>query len=124
MVRWEVADLLTHHMPGPSGDVAQIPQGTVIDRFGYLSGAYLAPDGVPFAERALPPDSASKPYYQFVVDEPAKLPPGWRIEQSQAAPWFHQPGGGGQYRIIDEFGESGSVEELIRSGYLTPKEAN
>lgn len=105
-------------IPGTVIDNAQIPQGTVIDRFGHPGGAYLSPDGVPFAERALPPDSAFKPYYQYVVDDPSKIPPGWRIEQSQAAPWFHQPGGGTQYRIIAPPGVEPSVEALRQSGYL------
>ncbi|WP_231984038.1 TNT domain-containing protein [Mycobacterium sp. 852013-51886_SCH5428379] len=73
-------------VPGSIIDNAEIPRGTVIDRFGSPYGAWLSPDGTPFAERALPPDSASKPYYQYVVDDPSQLPPGWRIEQSQAAP--------------------------------------
>lgn len=105
-------------VPGTVVDNAQIPQGTVIDRFGYPGGAYLSPEGVPFAERALPPDSASKPYYQYVVDDPSKLPPEWHIEQSQAAPWFHQPGGGTQYRIIAPDGDEASVEALVDWGYL------
>ncbi|WP_234809595.1 TNT domain-containing protein [Mycolicibacterium tusciae] len=105
-------------IPGTVVDSAQIPQGTVIDRFGYPSGAYLSPEGVPFAERALPPDSAFKPYYQYVVDDPSKLPPGWRIEQSQAAPWFHQPGGGTQYRIIAPDGDEASVDALVEWGFL------
>jgi hypothetical protein len=105
-------------MPGTVVDSAQVPQGTVMDRFGHPGGAYLSPEGVPFAERALPPDSAFKPYYQYVVDDPSKLPPGWRIEQSQAAPWFHQPGGGTQYRIIAPPGVEPTVEALRLSGYL------
>lgn len=105
-------------IPGTVVDNADIPRGTVIDRFGYPGGTYLSPQGIPFAERALPPESAFKPYYQYVVDDPSKLPPGWRIEQSQAAPWFNQPGGGTQYRIIAPDGDEASVEALIDWGYL------
>jgi hypothetical protein len=108
-------------IPGTVVPDAQIPQGTVIDRFGSPGGAYLAPEGTPFAERALPPDSALKPYCQYVVEDPTKLPPGWRIEQSQAAPWFHQPGGGTQYRIVAPEGEQPSVQELLDWGFLKPK---
>ncbi|WP_152967091.1 glycohydrolase toxin TNT-related protein, partial [Mycobacterium heckeshornense] len=36
----------------------------------------------------------------------------------QAAPWFHQPGGGTQYRIIAPPGEEASVEALVDCGYL------
>ena len=97
---------------------AHLPPGTVIDRFGYPGGGYLGPDGVPFAERALPPESALRPYYQYVVEDPTALPPGWHIEESQVAPWFHQPGGGTQYRIIRPDGKTGSVADLIGFGIL------
>jgi hypothetical protein len=52
------------------------------------------------------------------VNDPSRLPPGWHIEQSKAAPWFHQPGGGQQLRIINEYGKTGDVAELVRWGYL------
>jgi archaellum component FlaC len=105
-------------IPGTVVPDAHLAPGTMIDRFGYPGGAYLSPDGVPFAERALPPASALKPYYQYVVNDPTALPPGWHIEESQAAPWFHQPGGGTQYRIIAPPGEDPSVDALVDSGYL------
>jgi len=105
-------------IPGTIVPDAHLPPGTVIDRFGSSTGAYLSPEGVPFAERALPPESALKPYCQYIVDDPAKLPPGYHIEQSQAAPWFHQPGGGTQYRIIGPDGENAPVDALLDSGYL------
>ena len=114
-------DALPGHVYAVPGSVvpdAQLPAGTVIDRFGYPGGGWLSPNGVSFAERALPPDSALKPFFQYVVEDPARLPPGWHIEQSQAAPWFHQPGGGIQYRIVDEFGETGNVAELEKWGFL------
>src|ERR1700722_14128746 len=44
--------------------------------------------------------------------------PGYHIEQSQAAPWFHQPGGGTQYRIIGPDGKDAPVDALLESGYL------
>jgi Tuberculosis necrotizing toxin len=95
-----------------------LPRGTLLERFGYPGGAYLAPDGTPFAELALPPGSAVKPLFQYVVDDPAALPPGWRIEQSEVAPWFEQPGGGQQYRIIKPDGRNGTVEDLQQFGVL------
>lgn len=105
-------------IPGTVVLDAHLTPGTVIDRFGYPGGGYLGPDGVPFAERALPPESALKPYYQYVVEDPTALPPGWHIEESHAAPWFHQPGGGTQYRIIRPDGQTGSVEDLVGFGIL------
>ncbi|WP_343573287.1 TNT domain-containing protein, partial [Mycobacterium sp.] len=92
-----------------------------LGRFGYPGGDYLAPEGTPFAELSLPPTSALKPYCEYVVADPAKLPPGWQIEQSQVAPWFHQPGGGIQYRIIAPEGQEPSVQELLDWGFLKSK---
>lgn len=54
----------------------------------------------------------------YVINDPTALPSGWHIEQSQAAPWFHQPGGGTQYRIIAPPGEKASVDRLVEFGYL------
>jgi hypothetical protein len=52
------------------------------------------------------------------VENPRALPPGYQIEQSQVAPWFHQPGGGTQYRIIGPDGKDAPVDALLDSGYL------
>jgi hypothetical protein len=108
-------------VPGTIAPDAHLAAGTELGRFGYPGGAYLAPEGTPFAELSLPPDSALKPYFEYVVADPAKLPPGWHIEQSQVAPWFHQPGGGIQYRIIAPEGQEPSVQELLDWGFLKPK---
>jgi hypothetical protein len=101
-------------IPGTVVPDANLPTGTELGRFGFPRGAYLAPEGTPFAELALPPDSAFKPYYQYVVTNEGRLPPGWHLEQSQVAPWFHQPGGGLQFRIVTPDGTSGTIEDLIR----------
>ncbi len=105
-------------IPGTVIPDANLQPGTVLERFGHPGGAYLAPDGTPFAELALPPGTAFKPYYQYVVKDPSLLPPGYRIEQSQVAPWFHQPGGGIQYRVIGPDGNGAPVDALTESGYL------
>ncbi|MFD4181404.1 glycohydrolase toxin TNT-related protein, partial [Rhodococcus sp. NPDC058514] len=95
----------------------RLPEGTVIDRFGDSNGAYLAPDGIPFSDRALPPESLGKPYHQYRVTG-VPLPDHWRIEASVIAPGFGQPGGGIQYRLVDESGRRPSVERLEDAGYL------
>ncbi|WP_375487208.1 glycohydrolase toxin TNT-related protein [uncultured Mycobacterium sp.] len=105
-------------IPGTVVPDTHLPAGTELGRFGHPGGAYLAPEGTPFAQLSLPPESAMKPYYRYVVEDPAKLPPGWNIEQSQAAPWFHQPGGGIQYRIIAPPDQKANVQTLIDWGYL------
>jgi hypothetical protein len=105
-------------VPGTVIPDANLPADTVLSRFGYPGGSYLAPEGTPFAGLSLPPDSALKPYFQYVVENPRALPPGYHIEQSQVAPWFHQPGGGTQYRIIGPDGKDAPVDALLDSGYL------
>ncbi|WP_100460612.1 TNT domain-containing protein [Mycobacteroides abscessus] len=105
-------------VPGTVVDNAQLAKGTVLGRFGYPGGEWLAPEGTPFAKLSLPPESALKPYYEYVVNDPTKLPPGYRLEQSLAAPWFHQPGMGPQYRIIAPPGADASVDVLTRYGFL------
>ncbi len=69
--------------PGYQPRPAQLPEGTIIDRFGHEGGRYLAPDGTPFADRALAPESVGAKYHRYLVTgEP--LPPGCR---SFRAPW-------------------------------------
>jgi hypothetical protein len=105
-------------VPGTIVPDANLQPGTVLGRFGHPGGGWLAPDETPFAELSLPPGSAAKPFYEYVVKDPAALPPGWHIEGSEVAPWFHQPGGGQQYRIIKPDGTTGTVEQLLRYGVL------
>jgi hypothetical protein len=105
-------------VPGTIVPDANLRPGTVLGRFGHPGGGYLAPDGTPFAELALPPGSAVKPFYEYIVKDPSALPPGWHIEESEVAPWFHQPGGGQQYRIVRPDGTTGTVQQLLRYGVL------
>lgn len=105
-------------VPGTVVPDANLPAGAVLGRFGHPGGAYLAPDGTPFAQLSLPPGSALQPYYQYVVEDPNLLPRGYHIEQSEVAPWFHQPGGGTQYRVIGPDGKDAPVDALLDSGYL------
>ncbi|WP_232000799.1 TNT domain-containing protein [Mycobacterium kyorinense] len=51
------------HVPQP----AQLPEGTIIDRFGSEYGRYLAPDGTPFTDRALAPESVGADYNRYMV---------------------------------------------------------
>lgn len=105
-------------LPGTVVPDADLAAGTELGRFGSEYGGYLAPEGTPFARLSLPPGSASSPYLRYVIDDPAALPPGWHIEQSQTAPWFHQPGGGTQFRIIRPDGTTGRVSDLERFGVV------
>ncbi|MFN3688928.1 glycohydrolase toxin TNT-related protein, partial [Salinarimonas sp.] len=109
-VRWVARDgqILWPPNNGFAGTPRQVelPVGTVIDRYGQESGRFLAPVGTPFEQRALPPSSASAPYFQYEVVRP--LP----VQSGPAAPWFDAPGGGTQFQT------SVSVKDLIADGYL------
>jgi hypothetical protein len=105
-------------VPGTVVPDAHLTPGSILSRFGNPGGSYMAPEGTTFAELSLPAGSAAKPFYQYVVQDPSALPPGWHIEGSEAAPWFHQPGGGQQYRIIKPDGTNGTVEQLERFGVV------
>ncbi|WP_245535355.1 TNT domain-containing protein [Segniliparus rotundus] len=73
--------------------------GKNVDRYGRPNGGWLAPEGTPFEARAMPPGSGGGPLTSYKVGD-GPLPPGYRIEKSEIAPWFGQPGGGVQYRIV------------------------
>jgi hypothetical protein len=99
---------------------AQLPAGTIIDRFGGEGGRYLAPDGTPFADRALSPETVSVEYHRYMVTgEP--LPPGWQIVEGPVEPWYGQTPSPGavQYMIVGPDGVRVSVEELIDAQVIT-----
>ena len=80
--------------------------GPHLDRIGYPGGEYLSvqPNGAApsFAERSLPIESMGKEYHQYNFS--GTLEPGWRIEVSEVAPAFGQPGGAKQVRFYNEQG--------------------
>jgi hypothetical protein len=103
----------------------QLKAGKVLQRFGAPFGGFLTDEGTPFDQLALPPLSQTAPFAKYVVKDPAALPPGYRIEQSEVAPYFGQPGRGTQYRVIFTTAEGkdvdGSILALLNSGYLVLK---
>lgn len=97
--------------PGYVPQPAHLPEGTIIDRFGTEYGRYLAPDGTPFADRALPPESIGGNYNRYMVTgEP--LPPGWRIVEGPVEPFYGQTPSPGtrQYMITGPDGVPVNVE--------------
>ncbi|WP_245633824.1 TNT domain-containing protein [Amycolatopsis jejuensis] len=83
-----------------------LPENTLLDRFGGDHGRVFAPDGTPFAERALPPAALRSGYRRYRVLKPM---PVW---QSTSAEWFGGPGGGIRYRTVL------SADELVTLGFL------
>ena len=103
------------YVPQPSN----LPEGTIIDRFGSEYGRYLSPDGTPFSDRAIPPETVGGDYNRYMVTrEP--LPPGWRIVEGPVEPFFGQTPSPGalQYMIEGPDGVRPNVQELVRLGIL------
>lgn len=82
--------------------------GDSIDRLGPESGAYAAPVGTSYPERALPPSSIGREYHVYEVLKP--LPDS--VSEGKIAKWFEQPGGGIQYKF------DRPVSWYVDNGYL------
>ncbi|NUU22661.1 MAG: TNT domain-containing protein [Streptomycetaceae bacterium] len=111
---------------GPDGRpiewTQQLLPGQDIDRFGSEYGAFLAPEGLPYAARSIPPQSlngnppAGCNYRDYRVLKP------FSVHAGPIAAWFAQPGGGLQYQL-DATLVPGSparlnVLWLVENGYL------
>jgi Tuberculosis necrotizing toxin len=83
-----------------------IAVGSVIDRYGRPSGAFLAPNGTSWEARALPYEQKGYPYHRYEVLKPLTVSAG------TATSWFDQSGGGVQYRTRK------SVQQLLDEGVL------
>ncbi|MCI4676803.1 glycohydrolase toxin TNT-related protein [Candidatus Mycolicibacterium alkanivorans] len=97
--------------------------GLKLDRIGDDNGKFLAVmlDGHPatWEERALHVDSLQKGYYSYTIEN---LPPGWKIEASEAARGLGQPGGSIQIRFVDESNEVVTIDQLTEElGVLNEK---
>jgi Tuberculosis necrotizing toxin len=98
---------------------ADLPEGAIIDRFGSEYGRYLAPDGTPFADRALAPESVGGDYSRYMVTG-KPLPPGWQIVEGPVQPYYGQTPSPGsvQYMISAPDDVKPTVWELVRLGIL------
>jgi len=85
-----------------------LKKGTTIDRYGGEGGSFASKPEASYAQRSLPYDPATVPYQQYEVLKP--LP----TMESEAAPWFDQPGGAPQYRFDKSF------RDLVDEGFLKP----
>lgn len=105
--------------PGYIPQPAQLPEGTIIDRFGSEWGHYLSPDGTPFADRSLAPESVGSNYNRYIVTG-NPLPEGWKIVEGPVEPYYAQVPSpdSTQYVIIAPDGIPPSVWELVRRGVL------
>jgi nicrotizing toxin Mtb-like protein len=91
------------YVVGPDGrpEVTQrtLHDGQHIDRYGSEFGAFLAPEGLAYAARSIPPQNldgtpaAGCNFHEYQVGRP------FAVDTGPVAPWFAQPGGGRQYQL-------------------------
>lgn len=86
--------------------VTVLKPGTLVDRFGYEGGRFVAPNGTPITGRALAPGTTQKPYSVYEVTNRLVAQAG------PAEPWFGEVGMGTQYYL------PASVRDLIDAGYM------
>jgi uncharacterized protein YukE len=105
--------------PGYVPQPAQLPEGAIVDRFGSEYGRYLAPDGTPFADRAVAPESVGGDYNRYLVTG-KPLPPGWQVLEGPVEPFYGQTPSPGslQYMILGPDGVKVTVKELVDRGIL------
>jgi uncharacterized Zn-binding protein involved in type VI secretion len=115
---WQRPDGKTWYPPNNGGVgtpvTRTLPEGMKLDRFGNEGGSFMSNAGDNFGARALPgqPAGPANPY---------TTGRGLVVEESRIAPWFDQPGGGTQYRLVNPNGSGNSlpVQEAIDLGSLT-----
>ena len=90
--------------------------GTLVDRFGGVSGNFVAPAGSPYDQRALPPANLN-----WAAGNGSQVPYNYHVYEVQkpvvvvggpVAPWFEQPGLGMQFQLPV------SIESLLKDGVL------
>ncbi|WP_035290207.1 TNT domain-containing protein [Actinokineospora spheciospongiae] len=97
-------------------------RGQRIDRYGSEFGGFLAPEGLPYTTRSIPPSNlvgnpaAGCNYHIYKVLRP------FDVNAGPIAPWFYQLGGGLQYQLNGTLipGAPGQVNVmwLLDNGYL------
>ena len=99
-----------------------LDEGEQIDRYGSEYGGFLAPAGLSYTSRSIPPQNLvgvpaeNCNYHVYLVTEEFK------VDTGPVAPWFAQAGGGTQYQLQAEYvpgaPEKLSVGWLLENGYL------
>lgn len=114
------------YLIGPNGQPIELNQtlvpGARTDRYGSEYGSFLAPEGLPYASRAIPPQSldgnpaAGCNYHDY------KVLKEFTVHAGPIAPWFNQPGFGWQYQLDATLVPGApariNVGWLVANGYL------
>ncbi|KAF5643821.1 hypothetical protein F52700_2692 [Fusarium sp. NRRL 52700] len=99
-----------------------LAKGTLVDRFGNVTGRFLAPATSPFSQRALHPENLNtgknkefpSNYHLYNVTE------SFTVQAGPIRPWFGQPGYGVQFFL----GEGITVEDYLKKGNLKELDAS
>lgn len=96
--------------------------GSPLDRYGSIYGGYLAPAGMPYWARSLPPSNLDDATGFTCNYHTYKVLRAFKVEAGPAAPAFGQPGLGLQYQLIASLlpGDpaQANVQWLLVHGYL------
>jgi hypothetical protein len=118
-----MVDSLNSGWPPNSGAVSlkivTLDSGMLVDRYGgyYLAdsifhdyGKFVSFKGVPFPERALPPNTLKSPYRLYRIIKAIA-----NIKMGEIIPWFNEPGLGIQFELpvsIDDLKQGGYIVEI------------
>ncbi len=116
--RGNMAEFVASVRSALAGSSAQVVRsslwdGAVVDRFGTLDGFLVWPEGTPFAERSLPPDTLDPGFPQLgrvVLGCATEVPVLARV----TAPWFGQPGGA----VVMRLEPGTTVRDLVAGGRM------
>lgn len=96
--------------------------GQDIDRFGSEYGSFLAPEGLPYAARSIPPQSLDGNPAEGCNYRDYRVLRPFPVHAGPIAAWFDQPGGGLQYQLDAALLPGGptalNVLWLVNNGYL------
>jgi hypothetical protein len=100
----------------------QLFPGQQIDRYGSEFGGFLAPRGLPYAQRSIPPQSLDGNPAAGCNSRVYQVLKPFTVDAGPIAAWFAQPGGGWQYQLDSTLLPGAptplNVLWLVNNGYL------
>jgi hypothetical protein len=76
-----------------------LSEGELIDRYGSEYGAFLAPKGLPYTTRSIPPQNLAGTPAEACNYHVYRVTADFNVDAGPIAPWFHQTGRGIQYQL-------------------------
>jgi hypothetical protein len=106
-----------------SGPVGLLYKGQDIDRYGSVYGSFLAPAGLPYSARSIPPSNLDGTPPALCNYTDYQVSKSFRVDAGPIAPWFGQPGGGIQFQLDGSLVTGApaqlNVMWMVAHGYLT-----